>query len=468
MLTVRFEYANEQDREKIFYQPLYLLAMNYKQHLLQKDDKAVETLVTKELTFLKSNSNNKNIPIELASSSISETDFKLNYCLDRYDTEMTFLYKGVEFHIETDKKVVQQHSLKIGMQDHTVTSSYTIRYNQQHVNVFEELMKTSITYFNTYFNWNKTDDNRLNLYIISEDGSYFENMGSRAKRSLNSVFLPKKQKTEVITIINRFLKPKTIQSYKDRGLNHKLTILLSGVPGTGKSSLIAALASHFNFDIAIMSFTPKMTDVGFLRAMRSWNRKASRRDDEDDKRKKDERITILVIEDMDCIFKERKSNDESRNMVTFSGILNGLDGITTGDNQIVIMTTNHIEHLDPALIRPGRVDHIMTFDYANKEQIMEMFLGGKLDWGQARQEEFYNKVKALNIKVTTSLLQQYLLKYTNIAEDDDTDDTEANREAATREAAREATTRAIIENTDDLKQMYEACNTQRMATDLYS
>jgi chaperone BCS1 len=228
------------------------------------------------------------------------------------------------------------------------------------------------------------------------------------------------------------------------------------VPGTGKSSLIAALASHFNFDIAIMSFTPKMTDVGFLRAMRSWNRKASRRDDEDDKNK-EERVTILVIEDMDCIFKERKTNDENRNMVTFSGILNGLDGITTGDKQIVIMTTNHIEHLDPALIRPGRVDHIMTFDYTTKEQIMDMaaIWGGKA----IPQEEFYTKVKALNIKITASLLQQYFLKYANMAEED---------MEATATVTVTVTARAIMDNIDDLKQMYESCNKQQTAKDMYS
>jgi chaperone BCS1 len=315
-------------------------------------------------------------------------------------------------------------------------------------------MKTSVTYFNKFFKWSKPDDNRLNLYIISEDGGYFETIGSRSKRTLDSVFLPKKQKTDVVNIIDKFLKPKTIQGYKDRGLNHKLTVLLSGVPGTGKSSLIAALASHFNFDIAIMSFTPKMTDVGFLRAMRSWNRKASRSDEDDNNNSSKERVTILVIEDIDCIFKERKSNDENRNMVTFSGILNGLDGITTGDKQIVIMTTNHIEHLDPALIRPGRVDHIMTFDYTTKEQIMEMaaLWGGKA----IPQEEFYTKVKALNIKVTTSLLQQYFLKYATMMEED------------MEETASTATAKAIMDNINDLKQMHDACNKQQASKDMYS
>jgi len=163
---------------------------------------------------------------------------------------------------------------------------------------------------------------------------------------------------------------------------------------------------------------------------------------------------------MDCIFKERKRNDEARNMVSFSGILNGMDGITTSEHQILIMTTNHIEHLDPALIRPGRVDHIMRFDYAVKEQIVEMFnvyTGAKEQKEEETKEqkekkeekketgeEFYSKVKNLNIKLTTSLLQQYLLKYMN------------------------ADVEAILENVDELKQMYEAYNKQQSGIGLYN
>ncbi len=167
----------------------------------------------------------------------------------------------------------------------------------------------------------------------------------------------------------------------------------------------------------------------------------------------EERDTLLVIEDMDCIFVARKSNDENRNQVTFSGILNALDGVTTGGNQIVIMTTNHIENLDPALIRPGRVDHILRFDYATKEQIKEIFTvytkndpviaGDKCVIAQGTSsQEFYEAVKGLNIKITTSLLQQYLLKYANQAA-------------------------SIVENVDELKTMYDACNKQSEAK-LYS
>jgi hypothetical protein len=399
------------------------------------------------------------IKLEIASSCLSDTDFNLNYILDRYATDYTFRYKGALFQLKTDKTDVKQFSVKVGHTEYTMASVYEISFNECDFILFEDFIKTSIKYFKKFVDGDKTDKKKLKMYISSADGEYFNPIGSRPKRSLESVFLPKDQKKTIVNLITNFLKPETIQQYEDFGINHKLTILFEGVPGTGKSSLIAALASHFNMNIAIISFTPKMTDVGFMRSMRMFER--NKHDNEEDGEK--ERDTLLVIEDMDCIFVARKSNDENRNQVTFSGILNALDGVTTGGNQVVIMTTNHIENLDPALIRPGRVDHILRFDYATKEQIKEIFTvytkndpaiagtqgtgtQGTSSQGTGTQgtssQEFYEAVKGLNIKITTSLLQQYLLKYANQAA-------------------------LIVENVDELKTMYDACNKQSEAK-LYS
>jgi chaperone BCS1 len=331
--------------------------------------------------------------------------------------------------------------------------------------LFEEFMKASVIYYKRFAQWQKLNKTRIKMFLSTDDG-YFQSLGSRSKRSLESVFLPKKQKTDILKCIDKFIKPETISEYKRLGVNHKLTLLLEGVPGTGKSSLITALASHYDFDIAIISFTPKMTDTAFLHILRTWERRIDNENNNngDDNDGESRRHTILVIEDMDCIFKERKSNDEVRNSVTFSGILNGLDGITTSEHQIVIMTTNHIEHLDPALIRPGRVDYIMKFEHAVKEQIIEMFTvyggksykeAGEIQAGEIQASEFYKRVKNLNIPITTSLLQQYLLKY-------------MLSEASTVKAEHvEAAEHPFLSHVDDLKRMYEACTKQKVG-ELYS
>ena len=69
--------------------------------------------------------------------------------------------------------------------------------------------------------------------------------------------------------------------------------------------------------------------------------------------------SIILLEDIDGIFKGRESvqeTRENRSQVTFSGLLNALDGVRSQEGRILIMTTNHRENLDPALMRPGRAD----------------------------------------------------------------------------------------------------------------
>jgi len=60
--------------------------------------------------------------------------------------------------------------------------------------------------------------------------------------------------------------------------------------------------------------------------------------------------------------------------VTFSGFLNALDGVASGEERIIFLTTNHISRLDPALIRPGRVDFTQLFDDATPTQARELFI----------------------------------------------------------------------------------------------
>ena len=487
IISVRFEYVSVYDQDKPYEQPLFFIAMNMKNRILKTQGKEYnEKMITEDIIVpqggsglaeraacgagglppnggsglaeragLPPNGGSGGLPpLEITSSRLTDTDFNLNYIMDRYITDIKFKYKGALLTLKTDKTDVKHYLIKTGHDRHTVTSSYIISYAESDFALFEDFIKSSISYYKKFADGQNFDKKKIKMYISSPDGDYFNCIGSRPKRSLESVFLPQEKKKDIVHLITKFLDPKTVELYKDLGVNHKLTILFEGVPGTGKSSLIAALASHFNFNIALISFTPKMTDVGFLTSMRMWERKRTDGNEE-------ERDTLLCIEDLDCIFKERKSQDESRNMVTFSGILNALDGITTNENQIVIMTTNHIEHLDPALIRPGRVDHIMRFDYATKEQIKEIYTvytrqeqakavqeqahgqaqthgtstqaQGQAKAVQEQAQAFYEAVKSLDIKITTSLLQQYLLKY-------------ANNSAL------------IFENIDELKTMYDACN----------
>merc|ERR1712173_217923 len=84
--------------------------------------------------------------------------------------------------------------------------------------------------------------------------------------------------------------------------------------------------------------------------------------------------SLIVLEDIDALFNKDRSKKHKNCPLTFSGLLNGLDGVGNPDGQIFIMTTNFVDRLDDALIRSGRVDLHIEFPLATDEQLRKMFL----------------------------------------------------------------------------------------------
>lgn len=156
--------------------------------------------------------------------------------------------------------------------------------------------------------------------------------------------------------------------YHRVGRAWKRGYLLHGMPGTGKSSLIAAMANYLHYDVYDLELT-KVTDNSELRALLIQTTNKS----------------IIVIEDIDCSIdltergtagrssaqaprrtESRKSvefsEDQDDSRVTLSGLLNFTDGLWSccGEERIIVFTTNHKNNIDPALIRSGRMDmHIL-------------------------------------------------------------------------------------------------------------
>jgi chaperone BCS1 len=86
--------------------------------------------------------------------------------------------------------------------------------------------------------------------------------------------------------------------------------------------------------------------------------------------------SIVLLEDVDSAFNRREQSGEDgfKGSVTFSGLLNALDGVASSEERVIFMTTNHHERLDPALIRPGRVDLHEMIDDAVGEQAERLFV----------------------------------------------------------------------------------------------
>ena len=99
--------------------------------------------------------------------------------------------------------------------------------------------------------------------------------------------------------------------------------------------------------------------------------------------------------------------------MTFSGLLNTLDGVASSEERLVFMTTNHLDRLDPALIRPGRVDVKQEISLASKSQVSKMFSRFYPDEIPSQAEKFADKVMKLGQRKSIAQLQGHFLLFKN-------------------------------------------------------
>ncbi len=170
------------------------------------------------------------------------------------------------------------------------------------------------------------------------------------KRKFDSVILPRDTSKALISDIQTFLDSE--EWYLDRGIPYRRGYLFYGEPGNGKTSVINAIATHFNMGLGMVNLRADSDDESLIEAISNMPPN-----------------TIILLEDIDCA---TPSTDDTEK-ITFSGLLNALDGFNTPHGQIVMMTTNHYSKLDPALIRPGRCDVKQEFLNADVYQKAKMF-----------------------------------------------------------------------------------------------
>ena len=180
------------------------------------------------------------------------------------------------------------------------------------------------------------------------------------KRNFSSIFLKKDHLSKIKDPVSRFLNKDTYKEYNKHGIPYKMNIMLHGAPGVGKTSLIHSIASECSANICVLNINAELKEESMIEAISQVN--------EDDKR------SILVLEDIDCIFIDRKPNDSLKNNITMNGILNCLDGFNNPEGLIVIMTTNFPDKFDEALMRSGRIDLDIEMTHLDKFQANNMFL----------------------------------------------------------------------------------------------
>jgi mitochondrial chaperone BCS1 len=172
---------------------------------------------------------------------------------------------------------------------------------------------------------------------------------TQTKRRRETLAIDAATERELFDDLDRFLKSRDL--YRQRGIPWRRGYLFYGPPGTGKSSLIQAIASYFDRQLVSLSLTD-MDDSALLRA---WSEITA--------------TSVIALEDIDSVFEGRRSLGE----LSFSALLNTLDGAGSVEGSITILTTNHRELLDPALIRPGRCDREFELGYLTAASCTKMF-----------------------------------------------------------------------------------------------
>ncbi|KAK8084436.1 BCS1 protein precursor [Apiospora hydei] len=212
-------------------------------------------------------------------------------------------------------------------------------FTEAHAKAREAIAGKTVVYMVRNFNWEPLGE-------------------ARWKRPLGSVVLAEGLKESIVADVKAFLNRR--QWYVERGIPYRRGYLFHGPPGTGKSSFILALAGELDYNVAMVN----LSEVGVTDDKLSllFSKLPPR--------------TILLLEDVDSAFinrTKRGSDGYSGPTVTYSGLLNALDGVSASDNRLAFLTTNHIELLDPALIRPGRVDMMVRIGEATRYQTEVMW-----------------------------------------------------------------------------------------------
>lgn len=206
---------------------------------------------------------------------------------------------------------------------------------------------------------------------------------ARASRAFSTVVLDEGVKASLLADMRDYLHPSTRRWYGNRGIPYRRGYLLYGPPGTGKSSLSFAIAGYFKLKIYIVSLnSPAMNEENLGTLFTELPKQC-----------------VVLLEDIDTAGLTHSREDKSQNppeaalittlpgstvlpptapnssssKISLSGLLNILDGVASQEGRILIMTTNHRDKLDEALIRPGRVDMSIEFSLANTQMVTTIF-----------------------------------------------------------------------------------------------
>uniref|UniRef100_A0A1I8B3K3 Mitochondrial chaperone BCS1 n=1 Tax=Meloidogyne hapla TaxID=6305 RepID=A0A1I8B3K3_MELHA len=229
------------------------------------------------------------------------------------------------------------------------------------------------------------------LCVYIPHGNSWQRLGSpRNKRPIDSVILDVGVKERLLDDISSFF------------TSQQCGYLLHGPPGTGKSSFISALAALYGHNICMLSLSDRLIDDAMLNHL-MHNAPLN---------------SFLVIEDVDSAFGrhdglvQHNPAYDGLSRVTMSGLLNAVDGVASAEGgRVLFMTTNHVERLDAALIRPGRVDVSQHFGNCAPIMFEQMFKRFFENVPDSLCSKFRDKIISIGIECSPATIQGHLLNF---------------------------------------------------------
>ncbi|XP_043681669.1 mitochondrial chaperone BCS1 [Vespula pensylvanica] len=303
-----------------------------------------------------------------------------------------FNYQGNWIRVERTREQ-QTLDLHMGVPWETVQLTAFGRDKSLYFNILEEARQMAL----------KEHEGKTIMYVAM--GSEWRQFGHpKKKRPLKSVVLDAGVSERILNDCKDFID--TPSWYSDRGIPYRRGYLLYGPPGCGKSSFITALAGELERGICVLNLSERgLTDdrLNHLLAVAPQQ-------------------TIILLEDIDAAFVSREESKEVKaaydglNRVTFSGLLNCLDGVASTEARILFMTTNYLERLDPALVRPGRVDVKEYIGWCSCTQVEQMFLRFYKSPDNVTRDmakQFANEVMAQKKNVSPAQIQGFFMFHKN-------------------------------------------------------